>query len=197
MKAKTKAEKLRVKRGRPMAIVAHREPNGRASRAAEPVDKLALETRARKLGLTVIDAKNQLAATFIGRLFMQHRAWEERGGSEHRRPLDSLTERQHKAAVKYRDLHNDYLKAVGAPGAFYDGKSVAGGDDEAHAKWAVGVKESHTEARKAILAAQGENRGENLMAALDYCILRDEPMVHMIGALRILCNALARHWKIG
>ncbi len=203
-KAKTKAEKLRIKRdrGRPRLEVASREANGRASRAIIPrptpdaADKLTLEVRAKKLGLTVIDAKNQLAATFIGRLYMQHRAWEEKGAKESRRPLDSINERQHSAAVKYRELHNDYLKAVGAPGALYDGKTAGSGDDEALAKWAANIKEKHAEARKAIFAVQCENRGENLWAALDYCILRDEGHLHMIGGLRILCNALAHHWKI-
>ena len=47
MTARTKAAKLAAKRGRPLKDVPYREPNGRASRSAEPADKVALEARAR------------------------------------------------------------------------------------------------------------------------------------------------------
>lgn len=198
-KAKTKAGKLRVKRGvgRPRSEdIIYREPSGRRSRSVDPVDRLATEIRAKKLGLTVIEARDADAGTYIGRLYMQHKAWEQRGSSESRRPVDSLTYRQHEAAKKYRALHNDYLKAVGAPGAIYEGVPGSGGDDDASAKWAASVKESYGAARVVIQDAQAGSRSENLWAALDYAVLRDEEFPHMIGALRILCNALAHHWKI-
>ena len=198
-KAKTRAGKLRMKRsvGRPRSEdIIYREPSGRRSRSAEPVDKLATEMRARKLGLTVIEAKDQDAGTFIGRLYMQHKAWEQRGSSESRRPLDSLTYRQHEAAKKYRELHNDHLKAFGIPGAVYESTVGSGGDDEAAAKWSTSVKASYKAAREVLHQAQADNRTENLWAALDYAILRDEEHPHMVRALRILCNALAHHWKI-
>lgn len=203
-KAKTRAGKLRMKRsvGRPRIEEGEREGNGRLSRAInpkptpDPADKFTVQMRARKLGLTLIEAKDPDAGTYIGRLYMQHRAWEQRGSAESRRPLDSITYRQYEAAQKYLALHNDHLKAWGAPGAHYERVLRSSSDEEAAAKWAAKVKEKHTEAQKAIHQAQAENRTENLWAALDYAILRDEEHPHMIGALRILCNALAHHWKI-
>ena len=182
--------------GRKPKAVAYREPNGRASRAREPIDKLALEARAKMLGITVLDAKNQLAATFIGRLDMQFEAWEKRGPKDKPRPAECLSSREYSAAIRFLDLYNDRLKVVQAEGAQYDHRPSGRTDIEAHEEWGAKINQEYVTVRKAIEAAQGENRTENLWAALDYCILRDQPMSHMIGALRILCNSLARHWKI-
>jgi len=58
------------------------------------------------------------------------------------------------------------------------------------------TKEVYADCRKAIQAAQNENRGANLWAALDICIINDQWMHHMTGDVRILCNALARFFRI-
>lgn len=179
-----------------MKTAEYREPNGRISRAREPVDKLALEARARHLGIKVIDAKNQLAATFIGRLHMQYQAWRARAPKEAPRPPESLSEREYSAAVRFLDLHNDRLKVVQADGAHYDHRASGEGDIAAMEEWAARVNKDYIDVRKAIQEAQNGNRSENLWAALDLCIIQDQPFSHMIGALRILCNSMARHWKI-
>lgn len=175
--------------------VVYREPNGRPSRAREPADKLALETRARMLGLSVVGAKDPMSATFIGRLHMQFLAWEKRAPSDERRPVESLSTAEYEAATRYLEVHNDHAKAIQSEGAIYDSAGSGSGDEEAHAKWCKAAKSRYDDARKAIMEAQGEARSDNLLAALDLCILRDEPMSHMVGSLRILCNALARHFK--
>jgi len=185
-----------AKAGRKPKVAAYREPNGRISRAREPIDKIALEARAKMLGITMLDAKNQLASTFIGRLHMQYQAWEKRGPRDQRRPAECLDRREYAAATRFLELHNDRLKVVQAEGAQYDHRPGGNADIEAVEEWARQVNESYREARKAIQEAQNENRSENLWAALDYCILRDQPFSHLVGSLRILCNALARHWKV-
>jgi hypothetical protein len=38
------------------------------------------------------------------------------------------------------------------------------------------------------------NRGTNLVAALDYCVLRDEGYEHLLGDLRVALNVLRRHY---
>ncbi len=66
--------KKRTKRGRPRINGCLREPNGRISRAKiprEPIDKLAIEMRAKRFGLTIEEAKNPLSSTYIERLYLQ------------------------------------------------------------------------------------------------------------------------------
>ncbi len=66
--------KKNKKRGRPKKLGQLREQNGRISRAKAPreaVDKLAIEIRAKRFGLTLQEAKNPLAGTYIGRLCLQ------------------------------------------------------------------------------------------------------------------------------
>ncbi len=184
------------KRGRPMEAVAYREPNGRASRAREPVDKPALEARAKHLGISVLNAKNQLAASFIGRLHMQYQAWSVRAPKDTPRPAECLSDREYAAAVRFLDLHNDRLKVIQADSAHYDHRSTGEGNIDAMEEWAARVNDEYRLVRKAIQEAQNDNRSENLWAALDLCIIQDHPFSHMVGGLRILCNSMARHWKI-
>lgn len=191
MKARTKGARKRS-RGRPRIETPFREPNGRVSRSQDPADKLALETRARMLGLSLIDAKNQLAATWIGRLHMQYQAWEARDKG-HPRPPDSLSRREYDAATRYIALHNDRLKVIQAEGAQYSGMG-ASEDIEALERWGRRVNADYAEVRRAIQDAQDRTRSDNLWAALDHCILRDTELPYMVGTLRLLCNVLARHW---
>ncbi len=66
--------KKRTKRGHPRIKGCIREPNGRISRAKtphKPMDKLAIEMRAKRFGLTIEEAKNPLSRTYIGRFYLQ------------------------------------------------------------------------------------------------------------------------------
>lgn len=186
MIARTKAAKLRQRRGRPYDEEASREPNGRQSRAKEPADRLALETRARHAGLTIVQAKDQRAETFIGYLNIL--------GSR-----DGLSDRQYAAAIEYIDLRNDWLKSKKAPGAKYDSEGRGGGGDFVtveYEDWCATVNAAYLDCRAAIQEAQNQHRGENLWAALDYCIVRDIRLDHMVGSIRLVCNALAKYFKI-
>jgi hypothetical protein len=148
------------------------------------------------LGISVLDAKNQLAATFIGRLHMRYQAWEKRAPKDVPRPAECLSEREYKAATRFLELHNDRLKVIQAEGAQYDKRPTGDADQDAVEEWAKRVNTEYTDVRKAIQEAQNVNRGENLWAALDYCLIRDQELTGMVGSLRILCNSLARYWKI-
>lgn len=183
--ARTKAAKRASKRGRPVKDVMYREANGRASRASEPADKVALEARARHMNLTVIQAKDQRAATFIGYLAILG-------------PIDGISERQHAALVDFLDLRNDWLASKKIPGAEYDNEGKGGGGDyvsEAYIDWCQDVHDQYTDCRKAILAAQGENRVASLWAALDFCVIGDHHLYDMIGDIRLLGNVLAKFFK--
>ncbi len=199
-KAKTKSQK---RRGRPKKEDVYRTESGQISRAKDPPSKLALEARARMHKISVERAKDQHAATYLGRLHMAYMAWkklyqewEKRGrGMEPSQPSQSISTRQYFALLQYRELHNDYLKAIGAPGAYYEPRLSANeGDDDATAEWRTSVITAHKDASEAIQQMQNAERSHNLWAALDYCVLREEEHAYMIGALRELGNALSRHF---
>lgn len=160
-----------------------REPNGRVSRAA-PADVVALDARRRHLGLTKEQAKDQKAGSFIGYLSLIG-------------PRDGLSGSQYEAATNYLALRQAYLRAINAPGRVIDGVSTAAPDiTEAYEEWVANTKEVYADCRKAIEEAQNENRRANLWAALDLCIHQDQTVHHMIGDLRIVCNALARFFRV-
>lgn len=186
-KARTKAAKIKAKRGRPKMDSVAREPNGRVSRSGVdhgPADIVALDARRRHLGLTQEQAKDQKAGTFIGYLNMIG-------------PRDGLSDDQYEAATNYLSLRQAYLRAISAPGRIVDSEGY-GRDDvtEAYEDWVRDTKDAYAACRSAIQEAQNENRGANLWASLDLIVIQDQHMHHMIGDLRILCNALARFFRI-
>ncbi|MBB4077231.1 hypothetical protein GGR08_001559 [Bartonella fuyuanensis] len=64
--------KKHAKRGRPRIKGCNREPNGRISRAKTPhesINKLAIEMRAKRFGLTIEEAKNPLSGLYWAALF--------------------------------------------------------------------------------------------------------------------------------
>lgn len=185
--AKTRAAKLKAKRGRPRMENAAREPNGRISRSGidhGPADVVALDARRRHLGLTKDQAKDQKAGTFIGYLNLLG-------------PTDGLSNAQYEGAINYINLREAYLRAINAPGRVVDGAAGIPTTEitEAYEDWVRGTKETYTACRDAIQEAQNEHRGCNLWAALDYCIHQDQRVNHMIGDLRLLTNALARFFR--
>lgn len=187
-KARTKAAKLKAKRGRPKMEGVAREPNGRISRSGighGPADVVALDARMRHTGLPADKARDQKAATFIGYLNLIG-------------PRDGLSDDQYEGATSFLSLRNGYLRAIKAPNAMVDNQVSGGAGDEisdAYAEWVANTKERYHECRKAIQEAQNENRHANLWAALDLIIIQDQAVHHMIGDLRVVCNSLARFFR--
>lgn len=193
-KARSKSQKLKAKKGRPM-INGAREPSGRLSRSGidhGPADVIALDARRRHLGKTedrpglVGDqVKDQKAGSFIGYLNLL--------GS-----IDGLSDDQYEAATQFLGLRTAYLRAIKAPGGVRDGEPVAqsGEVTEAYEDWVADTKESYASCRRAVQEAQNENRRSNLWAALDLCIIQDQRIYPLIGDLRVLCNALCRFFRV-
>ena len=183
----TKRQKRVARRGRPRLLNVDRTPSGQLSRAQEPkeaADVIALDARARHLGITPEQAKDQRAGSFLGYLYMLGR-------------IDGLSERQYEAAMRFQELRRQWLRAHQIPDASLDnGVRGSAGEmvSDSYVRWVHATKAKFADARKAIMDSQGEHRGQNLWAAVDLVIIQEQPMHHLIGATRIVCNALARHF---
>jgi hypothetical protein len=179
----SKAAKLRTKRiirGRPCKDGVGRAESGRISRAADPGEApnvLARQARVRLHGVNQNDADQPEAGSFIGRLKM----------------TGQISPAQYEAFIRYQMTRERYLIAINAPDSL---ATRSGGvmnipdpesDRKAITAW-DGVMQ-------AIRTAQMYQRG-NLMAALNFLVTRDEPHHHMVGDLRIVGNALCRHYGI-
>jgi len=186
-KAFSKAEKLKHKRaarGRPFTPDVAREPNGRISRAKrirEPADRLALSVRARHLGVSVEEARDPRLSTYIGRLY---RLGAQAGG---------LSEEQYDAALAFLEIRNKYLWAIGSPAALHEeGTGVL--DDVGYEEAVKRDRARYGAMLKALQTAQFEHRHDNLFAALQYLVIDDVELPHMLGALRLALNALNNHF---
>lgn len=185
----SKAEKKANRRrscGRPRDEEASREPNGRISRAKEPADMVALKARAMQAGITLAEAKDQKAATFIGILSIRGIG---NGG---------ITLAQYDALVEYQKIRADMQRAIAAPGSGTNGEGPGGGGSEIsqqYVTWCSTARQRYDEAKRAIGLEQEGNRTDNLWGALDLCVHQDQRMWHLVGSLRLVANCLARHLR--
>lgn len=188
MKARASAQRRKSKRGRPKVEGVAREPNGRISRSGidhEPANVVALNARMRHRGITEAQARDQKAATFIGYLNLLG-------------PRDGLSTPQYEALVNFLELYQANLRAIGAPNAIIDRQTVGNPGDEPsdlYIDWCNRTRQNYLECRVAIREAQSEHRSENLWDALNYCVIKDETHSRMIGALRLVANAMARFFR--
>lgn len=171
----------RKRRGRPRNEAASRNENGRISRAKEPADKLALAVRARMAGISLVEAKDQKAESFIGILSIRG---EGNGG---------ITKAQYDALVEYRQLCQDHARACDTPGSHIAGEGTGGAFDlERHIRWCSSVKQRYDLMKRALYHAQEIHSKENLWGALDVCVRQDLRMWHLVGPLRLAANAVAK-----
>lgn len=184
----SKAAKLKAKRasrGRPKVEGVAREPNGRISRSPLDTNSEEIMRRAERLGLAVVQARDQKAATYIGYLNLLGKT-------------DGISDDQYDAAMKYLDLRSSYLRSIKAPNSEYqnDGSGNTSPDiSESYIDWCKSTKERYDNCRKAIQQAQNECRA-NLWAALDLCVIQGHRMDHMIGDIRLLMNALIVFFRV-
>lgn len=174
-------------KGRKRNINVKRTASGRASRAgAVPANMEAILLRMKMFGLSEKDARDQKAATFIGRMnLMDKKAL--------------ISNAQYDAATTFLEVYDKYKRAIGAPDATKQSGGVGGGEStDDHARWCHAAKAKYDAAIDAVRLEQGlhENRGANLYAALDYLVCRDEQHWHMVGDCRLALNALAHHFGI-
>lgn len=173
--------------GRKRSINVKRTPSGRASRAgAEPANLEPILLRMKMFGLSEQDARDQKAATFIGRLNLMDKK-------------TLISNAQYDAAVEFQEVYDRYKRAIAAPDASKQSGGVSAGmDSDEYARWCQSAKARYNAAIEAVRTEQGlfENRGANLYAAIDYLVCRNEQHWHMVGDVRIALNALAHHFGL-
>ena len=193
------SKRRRGKAGRKRVQGVARTKSGRISRSrkaredrkrvetmeAEAFDRAHYEVRlvirAAKHGLTEAQAARQESGTVLGRLWLS----------------TQIDERQYDAGVNYRKLRADYLKAINAPDGTRNGPAPVNGDDtDAHEDWVADVKARFQAAQKAISGASCQNREANIPAAMEYIVVKDQELDHMVGDLRLGLNALVRHFRL-
>lgn len=186
------------KRG-PKPKAGNREPSGRLSRKKPDIMKrlvsehdkeeretmrTGIEARHRHFGFDAKTAKDQKAGSFVGRLAM----------------TGEITAQQHEAAVRYLELYQGMQFAVGGPkqaGAM-NPNATKGLPGPENVERSIKALADWRAAEKVVQERQNELRGQGaIYAALDYCVVRDEAQMHMLGWLREGLNALARHFRIG
>ncbi|ENN95370.1 hypothetical protein [Bartonella vinsonii] len=173
--------KKHAKRGRPRIQGCVREPNGRISRVKTPresVDQLAIEIRAKRFCLTIQDAKNPLAGTYIGRLYLQ----------------SELNQDQYDAAQKYLQIRNNYLCAKALPSAVYDDFTPSS-DKAAQKRWIEKATDCYEKMKEVIKEAQYLYRQHNFYATLQYLVIEDQSLPYLVNSLRIVLNALHKHFS--
>lgn len=182
-KAKTKGQKLKAKRmGRPCKEGVARTKSGRLSEARNPQeeapDLLAKRKRVEMYGGDMAEAADQVRGTLIGRLMKSK----------------EISEQQHNALQRYFELSERYFASIQAPDSL---RSKSGGsvmtipDDEADLR----TRQKWRDVMSSIREAQKYHNG-NLMAALQFIVVKEEFHEHMLGDVRIAANALVRHYGI-
>ena len=163
---------------------AKRTASGRKSRAADAYTENLepILTRMRLFGLSEVDARDQKASTFIGRLQL----------------TKAISQAQYDAAQEYLSVYEAFQRAIKSPDAL---RSSHGGGDQGespnYANWCRGAIARKEAADKAIMDEQCilANRGRNLFAAVDYLITRNEEHHHLVGDCRLALNALVHHFS--
>ncbi|ENN93221.1 hypothetical protein [Bartonella bovis] len=171
--------KKRKKRGRPRIVGQIREPNGRISRAKtprEPVDQLTLEMRAKRYGVSIQEAKNPLMGTYVGRLYLLEK---------------KINQDQYDASQQYIQVLNNYRCAKGLPGAVHDDVDPSH-DQNSLEKWVEITTDRYKAVLEVIRETQRLYHQYNLYAALQYIVIEDQQLPHLINSLCIALNALQK-----
>lgn len=182
----SKAARLNRKRaGRKLKAGVARTDSGAISRAKAPgeaPDKLARDARMKMFGVDAKDASTAQAATVMGRLSLLGTA----GGG--------ISPDQYEALERFSACREQYMLSINAPDSLLSkGHGGSTGFDDAEHK--AKVKSRYFAARAAIQRAQNEHPGSNLWAVVQFVVIDNQDLSYMIGDLRIVGNALVRHYQ--
>lgn len=169
--------------GRKRSLAA-RTKSGRLSRAgAKDANHAPIMVRMRHHGLTEANARDQKAASFVGRLNLS----------------GAITQQQYDASVEYLRIYGAYKRAIKAPDALRESGGISGdhGDSDSYDRWCKTVIAKYDAAVAAVQRNQDHLRGRaNLFAALNYIVERDEEMPHMVSDCKLALSCLAAHFGL-
>jgi hypothetical protein len=163
-----------------------RTKSGQISRAKDAYNENAagIALRMKVFGLSEADARDQKAATYVGRLCLAGR----------KATTDGVTEAQYEAAMAYREAYEAFQRAVKSPDALRTGNgSSGGGEGPEYAGWCQRSIARWDGIQKAVYAEQEIHGYANMWAALDYIVCRDQQLAHLLGDLRLALNAIGHH----
>ncbi|WP_455479237.1 hypothetical protein V4B17_05910 [Bartonella sp. B23] len=179
--------KIRKKRGRPRIAGKLREPNGRISRAQNPripPPQQMIEMRAKHFGLSIEEAKNPLSSSYIGRLFLL--------GCK--QDISGISKEQYDTAQQYLQIRNDYLCAKGLPNGYYDNFAHTS-NEKSQKLWIQKATDRYENMKEIIQETQHLYRQHNFHAALQYLVVEDQELPHLVCSLRIILNALHKYFE--
>lgn len=203
-KARTKAAKIKAKRGRPRKQGAQRTESGRLSRsfnAQKSEELLILETATWKRrqsdpDLTIDQARLPEHGSVIARW---HQDWQK---LQKRHPdgnhPNQFTRLHFDTAERYHRLYLDWLAVIGARAQrsasdFTRSGGHDGSDpfDESRASRHAAIERDFKAARRSILEA-----GPFCMMAVETIIVENQPAESLRGDLRLALNRLSILWKL-
>ena len=170
----SQAERLRQKRARQQQS---RQKHVAQFERSEPADKLALTVRAKHLGLTYEQAKDQRAGT-------AHGVWCIKG---------KLTDGQYRALESYRALRSKWQAVNGVPGV--DADPSNGGDMDP--AWKRQICEQHEDMIDALKSVPFKQSSLfRLEAVLDHCVLRGHGFEPWFDLVKLGADALVVHFGL-
>jgi hypothetical protein len=172
--------------GRKRKVGVKRTSTGRISRAADSYQEhvMPIQVRMRMHGLTEPQARDQKAATVVGRLWLTR----------------EISTAQYDASQELLRLHDAYKRAIRAPDGLRNTTNVGADDQDsdAYAEWCKAVIAKYQAADRAITHENMSlaNRGCNLQGAVYQLLTLDQAQAHLVPDFRVAMNAAVRHFGI-
>lgn len=164
-----------------------REPNGRRERnyvvreQEQSAVSVAIEARKRIFGMTEQQARQQDAATVIGRMHMEGR----------------LSREQVDTATRVLEVRNAWQRAMGVARDFVEPRpETAGSGQQTPDEWAKARKDDYAAMKAVIEEACYQYRTRLPEKAIELFVFRDIEAPFMDGELRTTLNMLHRHFFI-
>jgi len=175
--------------GRKRKAGVKREASGKVQRpnrdtAEQEAMSAAMEARRRVFGLKPHELLDQMAGSFVGRLCIN----------------EQISVSQYDAAMTFLEDHRNNAIAIAAPRdpSAMDFNKVQGGSlSGENVDFYKRATKRWRDAVSAVQDRQNELRGGGAVyAALQYCVLEDKELHHLLGWLREGLNSLVRHYGL-
>ncbi|WP_020184815.1 hypothetical protein [Methylopila sp. 73B] len=179
-----------------------REPNGRIDRKwlaeqrtenekmeSQRAIQRATEARQRVFGLSASHAAQAEASTVLGRLWLAYDASKDYAMG--------IDRDQYDAAMRYQTIRNCYQRAKGIAPDYTEPRPEegGGGDEVSYEDWAVAAAARYDGMVEVVDALCVSHRTPAPKEALRLIVLADQDIPELVGSLRLVLNALAKHFS--